>query len=1290
MPSLTLQQALDLAMKHQQAGRLVEAESLYRQILSHQPDHAAALHMLGMLAHQKGRDSEAVELLKRAIQLNPNAGDTRSNLGTVLAAQGQIDQAIDAFRAALSLRPDLPETHNNLGNVLKEKGRLAEAISSYRQALALRPDYAGARYNLAGALLDAGQVDEAIAELSRALALRPDHAEAHNNLGNALSRKDLTDEAIAAYRKAVELRPDFAEGWNNLAGMLQNTGRHQEAIVCYRRSLRFKPDARVASNLAMAVHLYPDDDPARIYEEQSRWHETYGEPLYPQENPRRLDPGRQRLRIGYVSPDLGEHPVGRFLLPLLENHDHAAFEIFCYSDTPPDGLTERLRRHADVWRDARSLSHQQLADVIRADGIDILVDLAMHTRNNRLPVFARKPAPVQVTYLAYCSTTGLRTIDYRLTDSHLDPPDGDDRYYSERSIRLSGTYYCYSSPTEAADVSPLPASSAGRVTFGSLNKYSKITPAMLELWCRLLGQIPDSRLLVHSPPGSHRDRDLERAGEAGIDPGRIEFVARSSYSDYFKRYGQIDIALDPFPYAGATTTCDALWMGVPVVSLAGRTAQSRAGLSILSNVDLAECVARSTEEYLQIAQDLSRDLPRLASLRSTLRDRMRASPLMDAVRYAHDVEDAYRRMWAGVGLNSPSSGTPGEGRGGGSPREHPPRESTSPEAQFILGKALQQAGRKQEALAAYARAIEQRPDYANAYTESGIILQETGAFTEAAQAFRQALTQRPDKSEAHYNLAGALKDSGQLAEAISEYQHAIALKPDFAEALNNLGTAYQDQGLNEAAIEAFRQAITLRPDFIEALYNLGNASRDAGLLDEAIDAYRRVLALNPRHAFASNNLANALKDAGRLDDAIACYRRAVELHPEAWIHSNLLYTLHFHPSYNPRRLYEEHIRWNQAYARPLASQIRPHRNDRKPDRRLRVGYVSAHFTHHPVGRFLLPLLEHHDHEAFQIFCYSDVRRPTPATARHRACADVWREAGGLADEQLAQAIRDDQIDILVDLAMHMEGSRLLVFARKPAPVQITYLAYCGTTGLETMDYRLTDRWLDPPGSDESCYSERSLRLSRTYWCYQPPEPCPDPGPLPALAAGYITFGCLNNYCKVTDLTWSAWADLLGRAPGSRLIVHALHGSHRRRASDFLAARGIDPDRLEFVGLLPLDAYFRQHQRIDIALDPFPYPGGTTTCDALWMGVPVVTLAGQTAVSRAGLSILSNVGLPELVAGTTDEYVRIASHLAIDLPRLSNSRSTLRDRMRSSPLMNPTAFSRDIEAAYRSSTARGNS
>jgi predicted O-linked N-acetylglucosamine transferase (SPINDLY family) len=288
----------------------------------------------------------------------------------------------------------------------------------------------------------------------------------------------------------------------------------------------------------------------------------------------------------------------------------------------------------------------------------------------------------------------------------------------------------------------------------------------------------------------------------------------------------------------------------------------------------------------------------------------------------------------------------------------------------------------------------------------------------------------------------------------------------------------------------------------------------------------------------------------------------------------------------------------------------------------------------------------------------------------------------LSDEQLADAIRQDQIDILVDLTMHMAKGRLLVFARKPAPVQVTYLAYCGTTGLRVMDYRLTDPYLDPPGDSERCYSEQSVWLPETYWCYRPTIEAPPVNGLPALLAGGVTFGCLNNFCKVTAPTLAAWRRLLQAVPGSRLLVHSHPGKHRDRVRDFFTQEGVSPERVTFAGKLPITDYFRTYARIDVALDPFPYGGGTTSCDALWMGVPVVSLAGQTAVGRGGLSILSNLGLTDLVARDCEQYVRIAADLANNLPRLGELRATLRARMQNSPLMDTPRFAGNIEAAYR--------
>ena len=600
-----------------------------------------------------------------------------------------------------------------------------------------------------------------------------------------------------------------------------------------------------------------------------------------------------------------------------------------------------------------------------------------------------------------------------------------------------------------------------------------------------------------------------------------------------------------------------------------------------------------------------------------------------------------------------------------------------------LGNALTNQGKPDEAAACYRRALELKPDFPEAHGNLGNALRDQGRPDEAVACYRRALELKPDYVDARISLGNVLADRGNLDEAVACYRRVLELKPDYAEAHSNLGNAMNDMGRPDEAVACHRRALELKPDYAEAHSNLGNAMKYQGTLDEAVACYRRALELKPDFAEAHTNLGNALKDQGRPDEAVACHRRALELNPDyAAAHSNLVYTQLLCPGYDARAHYEEQRRWNQQHAEPLLKLIQPHLNDRSPDRRLRVGYVSPDFRSHPVGWFLLPLLESHDRASFEISCYASVRIADKTTDRCRVRADVWRDVLGLSDEQVAQTIRQDRVDILVDLTMHTGNNRLLVFARKPAPVQVTYLAYCGSTGLGTMDYRLTDPYLDPPGRDEQFYSEQSVRLQETYWCYQPPIAMPPVNPLPALEAGHVSFGSLNNFCKVSPPVLAAWSRLLKAVPGSTLLLHAHAGSHRDRVRTFLTEQGISAGRLTFVDFLPTAEYFRVYQQIDVALDTFPYGGGTTTCDALWMGVPVVSLAGQTAVGRGGLSILSNVGLPDLVARDLEQYVEIAASLANDLPRLSQLRATLRGRMQKSPLMDAPRFARHIEAAYR--------
>jgi protein O-GlcNAc transferase len=489
--------------------------------------------------------------------------------------------------------------------------------------------------------------------------------------------------------------------------------------------------------------------------------------------------------------------------------------------------------------------------------------------------------------------------------------------------------------------------------------------------------------------------------------------------------------------------------------------------------------------------------------------------------------------------------------------------------------------------------------------------------------------------------ADALRQAGRWEELIALQERLAREHPDLPSIHNNLGLAYKTVGRITDAISALRRAVELAPQSPQAWNNYANILRQTGALDEAIAAYQRILSLSPNHVPTMNNLATALHDSGHLFEAIDLLRQAILVDPtHVDLNSNLLYILHFDPRLYPQSIRHMHQVWNERHARSLRS-VEPFANDKSPDRILRIGYVSAHFGAHVIGRFMTPLLREHDSTQFAVTCYPPV-------------------------EDLPQRMRIDRIDIAVDLDMHLAGGKPQLFARKLAPIQVTYLGYVAGAGNEAIDYRFSDPYLDPPGWDER-YIEKTIRLPATYWCYEPPVRVD----IRKTDRDGVTFGCLNNFAKAMPQALPVWGEILRRVPDSKLMIAAPSDSAAGLAIKVL---GVDPSRVVFARFQAIEKYFALYNNIDVALDPFPYAGGTTTCDALYMGVPVVTLAGKTSVSRGGVSILSNLGLPELIAQTPDQYIEIAA----SVPRVPN----LRDRMKESPLMDAKRFARDVESAYR--------
>ena len=602
-------------VRAESSGNPREACEQYRRAVHAAPGYAKAHLNLGIGLQAMGDAEGALQSYEAALALDPEDAYANYNLGNLLYARGELARAERLLRSALERKPEFPEAQVALSNVHESRGNLPAALTALELALRLRPDWAGALFNYAVVLRKLGRLTDAEAALRQAIAVDPRSVPAYALLGNVLRGQARLPEAIEVLGTARKLDPDrFDIESTELFTLTCSEGISNEALFARHKDFGARLEGAVA-----------------------RRFEPFG-------NSR--DPER-RLRIGYVSGDFYFHPVALFAIPLLERHDRSVCEVYCYpAGAATDEVTGQLRSRADVWRDAASMSDASLAETINRDGIDILVDLSGHSGVSRLAVFAQQPAPVQVTWLGYLSTTGMTRIRYRFCDRHTDPPGMTDRFHTETLVRLPESQWCYR-PVVSIDCSDEPpVGRNGFITFGSFNDVSKVSPSVRGLWAETLTRLPDSRIFFAGvPQGPARDgliRDFERAG---IAAGRITIAPRVGIAEYFRSFNDVDIALDTAPYSGGTTTCDALWMGVPVITVPGTRSVSRSAAGILSTVGLPGWIASTPEHYVRLAVEFARDEPALAKLRKSLRRMMRESPIMDETGFARGVEAAYRDMW---------------------------------------------------------------------------------------------------------------------------------------------------------------------------------------------------------------------------------------------------------------------------------------------------------------------------------------------------------------------------------------------------------------------------------------------------------------------------------------------------------------------------------------------------------------------------------------------------------------------------------------------------------------------
>lgn len=648
----------NIGVLYSEMGKYDEALECYNMAVKHNPLYVEAYCNIGVIHKTFQRLEQAIIYYKKALQVNPNFQIAKNNLsialtdmGTKLKNEGNLQEGIKHYKQALYYNSRYPDVYYNLGVAYGEKLKYERAITHYELAIHFNPMCCEAYNNLGVIYKDMGNLEKAMQSYEAALMINPKFATTLNNIGVVYTVQGKMEEAFASLKSAIVENPFYGEAYNNLGVLYRDEGLMKEAIEAYEKCIQLNPLSRNASqNKLLAINYISDYPLEDLYKNHVQWGQQFQRQfkIMENENQTELEISSHPLRIGYISPDFFTHSVSYFIEGILVNHNPEKCHVICYSNIlKGDAKTMRFKELAHSWRDIHSLTTEQVASLIRSDKVDILVELTGHTAGNRLDVLALKPAKIQVTYIGYPNTTGLKTIDYRFTDEIADPPDSKQKY-SEELVYLPKCFLCYT-PPDAGDVVSLPCLTNGFITFGSFNGLVKINDNVIDIWASIMKLLPNSRFILKSKPfasASTRQRFLDRFSAKGIDSSRFTLLTLiPSCKTHLQTYQYMDLSLDTFPYAGTTTTCESLWMGVPVVTLKGNTHAHNVGCSLLTAVGQESLIAYSKEEYVKIAVDLAQDVSRLQHMRKTLRPSMKNSWLCNAPEFTKGLEQIYQDLW---------------------------------------------------------------------------------------------------------------------------------------------------------------------------------------------------------------------------------------------------------------------------------------------------------------------------------------------------------------------------------------------------------------------------------------------------------------------------------------------------------------------------------------------------------------------------------------------------------------------------------------------------------------------
>ena len=1302
---------------HRARSQWSEALACYEAAAALAPPNATDLGQRARVLRKLERHEEALTLWSAALALAPRSAEITYNRANTLLTLGRHEEAAAGFRAAISLRPESEETWNNLGSACSRMKQHEEALAAFDRAIALRPDYGDAWFNRGNALHGLRRNDEALASYQRALVLNPDFPDAHNGLGVALNTLKRRDEAIECFQRALALRPDYPEALHNLGDTLMLAKRFVEAAAAYDRALQLDPDHAFAAGAAYDclhhvcdwrehdarrqalldgvragrrvcspfVFLSLSDAPA----DQLRCASVFTEERHPPVEPPLWQGERYthpRIRVAYLSADFYDHATAYLMAELFELHDREQFEwhAFAFGPERSGPMRARLERAFEHFHDVTDASDQDIARQIHALEIDIAVDLKGYTLHCRPGILARRPAPVQVSYIGYPGTLGAPYIDYVIGDPVVTPP-AHDADYRERVVRLPECYQVNDRRRPIAATAPSRESLGlppDAFVFCCFNNNYKITPDLFDVWMRLLRAVPGSVLwLLEDNPAVVPN--LRREAQArGVEPDRLVFARRMELSQHLARHRCADLFLDTLPYNAHTTTSDALWAGLPVLTCLGTAFPGRVAASLLGAIELPELITHSLAEYEARALHLATHAPERAALRAKIERNRLSTPLFDAERFRLHLEDAFRAMHSRAGQGLPPACF-----------DVAPRPRTMPAQAGPARQALPAAPIVRPAAAAVPVPADPPPDdraRAQVLFREGTALLKKGQFAAALERLDEAARLRPDDPYTHSNRGAALLHQQQYSAAREACARATELAPEFADGWNNLGSALMEMNRHAEALPHFERACALKPEMADFHNNRGVALTALHRHGQAAQAYARVRELSPNYRGIHSSEIFAMRCAciwPRPGEAAA--RTIDEFVAQAGQGQQpfapfVLLAVSDDPALHQRvaRVYTQH-RYPPA-PNPLW------RGESYRHERIRVAYLSADFHNHATAYLMAELFELHDRSRFEWWGVSFGPSAQDAMrTRLQQAFDHFLDVRDQPDEAIARMLRGLEIDIAVDLKGYTRDCRPGILAHRPAPIQVNYLGFPGTMGSPCIDVLIGDPVVTPPEHDRF-YDEKVIRLPHCYQVNDRQRPIAEQTPSRAalgLPENAFVFCCFNNNYKITPELFDIWMRLLHAVPGSVLWLLESNPESASNLASEAARRGVEPSRIVFAPKLPLAEHLARHRCADLFLDTLPYNAHTTTSDALWAGLPVLTCLGTAFPGRVAASLLGAIELPELITHSLAEYEARALHLATHAPERAALRAKIERNRLSTPLFDAERFRLHLEDAFRAMHSR---